>query len=51
MKVVVKQVFADRSNFTKRYAVGDTLELDDNRAKDLINRKMVEEVKPKATKE
>lgn len=52
MKVKVIQRFADESNFTIQYKVGQVVEFQIDRAKELIARGLVEEVgiKPKPGK-
>jgi len=41
MKVVVLDKFADKFDFRKKYEKGQIVEFDDDRAKDLIARKLV----------
>ena len=50
MKVKVKSVFRDKDNYDRVYQVGEDVEFEDERAKDLISRKLAEEVKSKSQK-
>lgn len=45
MKVEILKEFRDKNNFSKTYSVGKTYDFEDNRAKELIQRGLVGEVK------
>lgn len=45
MKVKVIHEFADKDDFSKKYEVGEDVEFEDERAKNLIVRGLVEELK------
>lgn len=48
-KVKVKQVFRDKFNKAVRYEVGQVLDFEEERAADLVNRKLAEYVVPMPT--
>lgn len=45
MRVKVKVKFADKDNFAKKYEVGSIVTFDNERAKELISKGLVSEIK------